>query len=295
MALGDDGWICSSPERRPPTDVERAAVDALLGPAPVAEGGDRDAADHFLARGGAASASCGTSCCRRCTPSTTASAGSAGVRSTTSPSGSTSRRPSLRRGQLLRAVLARPSGRPRQVHVCVDLACRAAGGPSAEHDLPPGTHPSPCLGVCERAPAALVIEAGDPARRALFAPGDGGRGATHRRSARGPTPRHRWSPRSRRSPTTTVARAAAPRRRGRPDEPRRLPGDRRLRGAAAGARARPGRVIREVDRLRARRTRRRGVPDRPQVGRRRPPAGAPAPPRLQRRRVGARHVQGPGR
>ena len=57
----------------------------------------------------------------------------------------------------------------RQVHVCVDLACRAAGG-MAEHDLPPGTHPSPCLGACERAPAALAIESGDPQRRALFAP-----------------------------------------------------------------------------------------------------------------------------
>ena len=37
------------------TDVERAAVDALLGPAPAAaQGGARDAADHFLAHGGAA-------------------------------------------------------------------------------------------------------------------------------------------------------------------------------------------------------------------------------------------------
>ena len=37
------------------TAVERAAVDALLGPAPAAaQGGARDTADHFLARGGAA-------------------------------------------------------------------------------------------------------------------------------------------------------------------------------------------------------------------------------------------------
>ena len=51
------------------TDVERAAVDALLGPAPAAaQGGARDAADHFLARGGAACASCAISCCPRCTP-----------------------------------------------------------------------------------------------------------------------------------------------------------------------------------------------------------------------------------
>ena len=41
---------------------------------------------------------------------------------------------------------------PHQVHVCVDLVCRAAGGPT-ERDLPAGTTASPCLGVCERAPA----------------------------------------------------------------------------------------------------------------------------------------------
>jgi NADH-quinone oxidoreductase subunit F len=46
-----------------------------------------------------------------------------------------------------------------QVHVCIDLACRANGGLS-EADLPAGAHPSPCLGMCERAPAALVVDAG---------------------------------------------------------------------------------------------------------------------------------------
>jgi len=57
----------------------------------------------------------------------------------------------------------------RQVHVCVDLACRAAGGPK-EHDLPTGTHASPCLGACERAPATLVVEAGESPRHELLAP-----------------------------------------------------------------------------------------------------------------------------
>jgi NADH-quinone oxidoreductase subunit F len=51
-----------------------------------------------------------------------------------------------------------------QVHVCVDLACRANGGP-VEADLPTGAHPAPCLGLCERAPAAFVIDAGDPVRQ----------------------------------------------------------------------------------------------------------------------------------
>ncbi|MDA0297872.1 MAG: NAD(P)H-dependent oxidoreductase subunit E [Actinobacteria bacterium] len=57
----------------------------------------------------------------------------------------------------------------RQVHVCIDLACRAMGG-LREDELPEGTHPSPCLGTCERAPAVLVIEAGNPARHEVLAP-----------------------------------------------------------------------------------------------------------------------------
>ena len=57
----------------------------------------------------------------------------------------------------------------RQVHVCIDLACRAMGG-LKEDQLPEGTHPSPCLGTCERAPAVLVIEAGNPARHEVLAP-----------------------------------------------------------------------------------------------------------------------------
>jgi NADH-quinone oxidoreductase subunit F len=54
----------------------------------------------------------------------------------------------------------------RQVHVCVDAACRAAG--STDEAIPAGAHASPCLGACERAPVGLVIEAGEPARHALI-------------------------------------------------------------------------------------------------------------------------------
>jgi NADH-quinone oxidoreductase subunit F len=53
---------------------------------------------------------------------------------------------------------------PHQVHVCTDLACRANGG-LRESDLPDGTHASPCLGLCERAPAALIIDAGASVRQ----------------------------------------------------------------------------------------------------------------------------------
>ncbi len=53
----------------------------------------------------------------------------------------------------------------RQVHVCIDLACRIAGA-----TVPAGAHESPCLGLCERAPAVLLIEAGDQPRHSVLAP-----------------------------------------------------------------------------------------------------------------------------
>jgi NADH-quinone oxidoreductase subunit F len=57
----------------------------------------------------------------------------------------------------------------RQVRVCVDLVCRAAD-PSLIADLPEGSIASPCLGACERAPAALIIDPGEPVAHALLAP-----------------------------------------------------------------------------------------------------------------------------
>ena len=57
----------------------------------------------------------------------------------------------------------------RQVHVCVDLACRAASG-CTEETLPEGAIPSPCLGTCERAPSVLVIETGVNVRQEVLAP-----------------------------------------------------------------------------------------------------------------------------
>jgi len=53
-----------------------------------------------------------------------------------------------------------------QVHVCVDVTCRANGG-LTDDDLPDGAHPSPCLGLCERAPSAFVVDAGEPAHRSV--------------------------------------------------------------------------------------------------------------------------------
>src|SRR5438445_2835073 len=50
--------------------------------------------------------------------------------------------------------------RPAEVlHVCDDIACRLAGA-----GVPAGAHPSPCLGLCERAPASLRTIAGTEPR-----------------------------------------------------------------------------------------------------------------------------------
>ncbi|MGX1507346.1 UNVERIFIED_CONTAM: NADH-quinone oxidoreductase subunit F [Streptomyces graminofaciens] len=82
--------------------------------------------------------------------------------------------------------------RPAKVlHVCTDLACAARGGSlSAADAVGPdvSVQPSPCLGLCERAPAALLVRAGrspsapgaevtegDPARPALDEHGGSGR------------------------------------------------------------------------------------------------------------------------
>jgi NADH-quinone oxidoreductase subunit F len=78
---------------------------------------------------------------------------------------------------------------PRVVHVCTDLACQAAGsdglvGALREQCGPPGrgeTWPacaggaatwaeSPCLGLCERAPAALLTQYGESQAEAVIAP-----------------------------------------------------------------------------------------------------------------------------
>jgi NADH-quinone oxidoreductase subunit F len=51
--------------------------------------------------------------------------------------------------------------RPRKVvHVCVDLACKVNGAEALVAAQTEHVVRSPCLGVCERAPAALAVEAG---------------------------------------------------------------------------------------------------------------------------------------
>jgi NADH-quinone oxidoreductase subunit F len=73
---------------------------------------------------------------------------------------------------------------PVVLHLCEDLACMVTGADKLrtelEHALgPAGTptadgsatwHPSPCLGLCERAPAALCLAAGEQPQEEALAP-----------------------------------------------------------------------------------------------------------------------------
>ncbi len=62
---------------------------------------------------------------------------------------------------------------PRVVHVCDDIACMVAGAPSQIDVKDAEIVRSPCLGLCDRAPAALLIEAGDSPKARQIAPVDG--------------------------------------------------------------------------------------------------------------------------
>ncbi|HWC68565.1 MAG TPA: NADH-ubiquinone oxidoreductase-F iron-sulfur binding region domain-containing protein [Acidimicrobiales bacterium] len=63
------------------------------------------------------------------------------------------------------ALLSATEQPARRVHVCTDLACAIAGA-----TVPAGAEAAPCLGLCERAPATLVVQAGDPPRHEVIAP-----------------------------------------------------------------------------------------------------------------------------
>ncbi|MFI9838072.1 NAD(P)H-dependent oxidoreductase subunit E [Nonomuraea sp. NPDC051941] len=158
-----------------PSDEERAAVDALLGPPASAwDGGGRTEADLRVAaraesqrdmllpalhavndRVGWISEGALDYICRRLTVPPAEAYGVATFYS-------------------LFSMEPRPK---RVLHVCTDLACQAKGGEDVRRRVeerlgPPGKawHESPCLGLCERAPAALALEAGTPPKAQVYAP-----------------------------------------------------------------------------------------------------------------------------
>ncbi|GGL80511.1 hypothetical protein GCM10010129_25160 [Streptomyces fumigatiscleroticus] len=180
-----------------PTDEERAAVDSLLGPPESSwEGAGRFEEELRWARGGRAardrrdlllpglhaindrigwiSEGALDYLCRRLTVPPAEAYGVA-------------------------TFYAMFSLRPRPatvLHVCTDLACTAAGADElcagVRARLGPGSGVSveraPCLGLCERAPAALAVKAGDPVRTAVSAPASA-RAAVTAASAPGSAPK----------------------------------------------------------------------------------------------------------
>jgi NADH-quinone oxidoreductase subunit F len=157
-----------------PTDDERDAVDALLGPpASFWEGAERSEDDLRRARPsrgrrdlllpglhaindrvGWISEGALTYLCRRLTVPPAEAYGVATF-------------------SALFSVRPRPA---TVLRVCTDLVCTAAGASDlcagVEERLGGGVRleRSSCLGLCERAPAALVTKAGDPVRTAVSAP-----------------------------------------------------------------------------------------------------------------------------
>ena len=232
-------------------------------------------------------------------------AGSARARSTTPARGWRCRPP--RRSAWPTSTLCfqtRPHP-PVAVHVCDDIACRTRGaealcaeveamlGPAraTSRDGHATWHRSPCLGLCERAPAALVVAAGEP-RRATR-PGS-------RRRRRHPAPP--WRARRCRTAGPRGLRAAAGA--ARPEAARAASAGSTPRAStttappaastpcAAPSRWAPAAVVREV--IEAKLVGRGGAAF--PTGRKWQGGalgGAAALPGLQRRRVRARHLQGP--
>ncbi|WP_020125639.1 NAD(P)H-dependent oxidoreductase subunit E [Streptomyces sp. 303MFCol5.2] len=162
-----------------PTDDEQAAVDAVLGPPESSwEGADRCDADLRWARGGREARD------RRdlLLPGLHAINDRIGwisegaldylCRRLTVP-------PAEAYGVATFYAMFSVEPRPATVlHVCTDLACAIADASALcagiESRLGTGSgvslERSPCLGLCERAPAALAVKAGDPVSTAVSAP-----------------------------------------------------------------------------------------------------------------------------
>jgi NADH-quinone oxidoreductase subunit F len=131
-----------------PTDAEREAIDAVVGAAPLEDGrvarSDRTRRHLLLPTlraaqrrvGWVSEGALGYACRRLEVP------------------------PAEAYGVATFYALIALDERPADVlHVCTDLSCRLAG-----YELPEGAHESPCLGLCERAPASLRTVAGEEPR-----------------------------------------------------------------------------------------------------------------------------------
>jgi NADH-quinone oxidoreductase subunit F len=168
--------------------AERAAVDAVLGPAESGwRGGERDArTEGHIARGGHAARS------RRDLLIPTLHAVQSRVGWISQPAlNYVARRLTVPPAEAygvasFYALFATKPRPPIVAHVCDDIACRLAGAEVVTADLERAIGPegdggaegrstwlrSPCLGLCERAPAAMFTIAGESPRTQVAAPVD---------------------------------------------------------------------------------------------------------------------------
>ena len=286
-----------------PSDEERAAVDAVLGPPSSGwTGGERSAPDAHVAFGGREAAQALRPQLLPVLHAVNDRVGWVSQGALNYVAQRLEVPPAEAYGVLTFYALLSPVARPpRVVHVCTDLACRMrdvhglTAGAGAEGEPQNGGrvvwHSSPCLGVCERAPAAMVTEAGVEPRVEVVAPAspDAVHALLEGRAAP-PEPAPEVSVPQQGEDALVLLRRIGT---GRSVVAGGLPRPRRLRGAPPRARPRTGRGDPGGHRGQAPGPGRRRLPDRPQVGRGRRPARPPAPPGVQRRRVRAGHVQGP--
>ena len=148
------------------------------------------------------------------------------------------------------ALFATSPRPPLVAHVCDDIACRLAGAEALCGDLTRAVGPagepardgratwlrSPCLGLCDRAPAALFTIAGEAPATFALAPVDAVGVVGALETDRGRPADDRPTPIRPSSPAT---RLLGRDRRRRSDVARRLPRARRLRGPGARPRDRP--------------------------------------------------------
>ncbi len=182
---------------------------------------------------------------------------------------------------------------PVVAHVCDDIACRLAGAEDLCADLTRAVGAagepirdgratwlrSPCLGLCDRAPAVMITSAGESPSTFTIAPVDAAGVIARLESDHGGS--------SDRSADLPVVAGGSPRLLARVGviDPTSLDDYRADGGYAALARALeigPAGSHRRADRLEADGPRRRGLPDRAKVGGGRRPARAAALRRVQR-------------
>ena len=183
--------------------------------------------------------------------------------------------------------------RRRRCCMSATTRCRVRGGdawPSVSTAAcggDPKVVRSPCLGLCDAAPAVLFQEAGEGAVSRAVAPADADRSARFaaRRARARAAPGAGAASRRRATPASSGV--------GRPHIAARLPGARRVRRVGARDRARPRRRHPAGDRRAPARSWGRGVPDRSEVAGGGRPAARAEVRRVQRRRIRAGHLQGP--